>query len=179
MLHRALSRLGLALAVLAIAGCGPPIDLTKALEVTDVLTGFYDDGVQTRSLGDGGPPRPANVIKPSITFKLKNISAQPLTSVQLMASFWQAGDDGEWDSIMATGISTHALPPGESTPPITLRSNTAFNVEGARASLFTDHRFKDIVIKLFGKRGGTLYRLGEYQVDRVILPHAGRGASRP
>ena len=178
MLHRALSRLGLALAVLAIAGCGPPIDLTKALEVTDVLTGFYDDGVQTRNLQDGGPPRPANVIKPSITFKLKNISAQPLTSVQLMASFWQAGDDGEWDSIMATGISTQALPAGESTPAITLRSNTSFNVEGARASLFGDYRYKDIVIKLFGKRGGQLYRLGEYKVDRVILPHAGREASR-
>ena len=102
---RALSRLGLALVVLATAACGPPIDLTKALEVTDVLTGFYDDGVQTKSLGDGLPPRPTNVLKPSITFKLKNISAQSLTSVQLMASFWQAGGDGEWDSIMATAIS--------------------------------------------------------------------------
>jgi hypothetical protein len=175
---RALTRLGLALVVLATAACGPPIDLTKALEVTDVLTGFYDDGVHTKSLGDGAPPRPANVLRPSITFKLKNISAQPLTSVQLMASYWQAGGDGEWDSIMATGISTHALPSGESTPAITLRSNTAFNVEGARASLFGDHRYKDIVIKLFGKRGGQLYRLGEYNVDRVILPHAGREASR-
>ena len=176
---RALSRLGLALVVLATAACGPPIDLTKALEVTDILTGFYDDGVQTKSLGDGAPPRPVNVLKPSITFKLKNISAQSLTSVQLMASFWKAGDDGEWDSVMATAISTHALPAGDSTPPITLRSNTAFNVEAARASLFTDYRYKDIVIKLFGKRGGTLYRFGEYKVDRVILPHAGRGASRP
>jgi len=175
---RALSRLGLALVVLATAACGPPIDLTKALEVTDVLTGFYDDGVQTKSLGDGGPPRPANVLKPSITFKLKNISAKPLTSVQLMASFWQADGDGEWDSIMATAISTHALPPGESTPPIMLRSNTSFNVEGARASLFADYRYKEITIKLFGKRGGQLYRFGEYKVDRVILPHAGREASR-
>ena len=175
---RALSRLGLALVVLATAACGPPIDLTKALEVTDVLTGYYDDGVQTKSMGDGAPPRPVNVLRPSITFKLKNVSAQSLTSVQLMASFWKAGGDGEWDSVMATAISTQALPAGESTPSITLRSNTAFNLEGARAGLFEHSLFLDVTIKLFGKRGGQLYRLGEYKLDRVILPHAGREASR-
>jgi hypothetical protein len=175
---RAFSRLGLVLAVSAAAACGPPIDLTKALEVVDVQTGYYDDGVQTRNLGDGRPPVPANVLKPSITFKLKNVSAQPLTSVQLMASFWKDGEDGEWDSVMATGISTHALAPGDSTPPITLKSNVAYNVEGARMSLFTDHRYVPVTLKLFGKRGGGLYRLGEHKIAQVILPQTGREAGR-
>ena len=132
MIHRAASRLGLALTVLAIAACGPAIDLSKALEVTDVLSGYYDDGVHQRDLQDGGGVRAANVLKPSVTFKLKNVSAQPLTSVQLMGSFWQAGADGEWDSVNVTAISTTALNPGESTAPITLRSNTAFNLECPR-----------------------------------------------
>jgi hypothetical protein len=179
MIHRAAARLGLTLLVSAVAACGPPVDLSKALEVTDVITGYYDSGVQTKDLGDGAPPRPANVLKPSMTFKLKNVSAQPVNSVQLMASFWKAGSDGEWDSVNVTAISTTALAPGETTPAITLRPNTSFNLEGARAALFDHTLFVDITLKLFAKRGGGLYKLGEYKMDRTILPHAGREAGRP
>lgn len=179
MIHRAVSRLGLALTVLAIAGCGPNIDLSKALEVVDVLSGYYDDGVHQRDLQDGGGPRAVNVLRASVTFRLKNISAEPLTSVQLMASFWQAGADGEWDSRNVTGISSTGLPPGQTTPAITIRSNTAFNLEGARHTLFEQPRFVDITLKLFAKRGGGLYKLGELKLDRTVLPHAGSGAGRP
>jgi hypothetical protein len=96
-----------------------------------------------------------------------------------MASFWKAGDDGEWDSVLINAISSDPLAPGEKSAPFTLRPGTAFNVEGARVSLFADHRFVDVTVRLFAKRGGTLYRLGEHKLDRVILPHVGSGAARP
>jgi hypothetical protein len=171
--------LPLAAAVAASAACAPPVDLTKALEVTDVLVGYYDDGVQQTNMNDGRGPIPANKLRPSITFRLRNLSDRPLTSVQVMGSFWHVGADGEWDSILVNAISGDALPAGGTSAPITIRPNVAYNVEGPRATLFTDHRFQDTVAKLFAKRAGGLYRLGEYPIDRVILPHAGRPAPRP
>lgn len=180
MPFRAIRRLAVASAVASVmAGCSPAVDLSKGLEVTDVLTGFYDDGVKQKDLGDGRGLVPANVLRPSMTFRLKNVTDRELTSIQLMGSFWKAGEDGEWSSVNVYAVSTEGLPPGGSTAPITVKSDTAFNVEGARASLFSDHRFVDITLRLFAKRGGGLYRLGEYKIDRVILPTAGRGAARP
>jgi hypothetical protein len=58
-------------------GCGPTVDLSKALQVSDVSTGWHDAGVV-----DG-----KNKLVPSVTFKLKNSSEQSLVSLQLNALF--------------------------------------------------------------------------------------------
>ena len=181
MFRRASTFCGLLVAIAAgAAACGPAVDLSKALEVTDVLTGYYDDGVHQVDMNDGRGPIAANKLKPSITMRLRNASDAEITSVQIMASFWRANTDGEWDSVLVNAVSSDGLPPGEKSAPITLRTNTAYNVEGARMSLFTDHRFLDVTVRVFAKRAGGLYKLGEHKIDRVVLPHAsGRGAPRP
>ncbi len=95
-----LRRLFLAWAVLAAmggaAGCGPGVDLSKALELTDIVTGYYDGG-----LVDG-----ANHLVPSLSFRLHNSSDSTLAAVQLVASFWQEGADGEWDSVLVASIGS-------------------------------------------------------------------------
>ena len=97
-----------------------------------------------------------------------------------MASFWQDGSDGEWDSILTYAVSgTQQLPGGQKTATITLKPNVAYNVEGARASVFQHYLYKPVTVKLFAKRSGSLYRLGDYKIDQVVLPAApGRGASQ-
>ena len=61
----------LALFLLA-AACAPNVDLSKALTLTDVLSGYYDEGVQ-----DGKTRLP-----PSITFRLHNASDKTIGPVQ-------------------------------------------------------------------------------------------------
>jgi hypothetical protein len=164
--------------LITAAACSPAVDLSKALEVTDVVTGYADEGVHDTRMDDGRVI-PANKLKPSITFALRNTTSDPLTSIEIMASFWQAGGDGEWDSIQTYAVSgSQEIAAGQKSAALTLKPNVAYNVEGARVSLFTHFLYKDVTVKLFAKRSGGLYRLGEFKVDRVLLPAAaGRGAS--
>lgn len=162
MIRRPLTA-AIAASVLALgaAACGSQIDLSKALTVTDVFSGYYDDG-----LLDG-----KSHMVPSITFKLKNVSPDAFNGVQLTVAFWREGADGENDSVVMRGIGSESLASGASTAEITARAPHGFTVEGARADMFTNSVYSDMVAKIFGVRGGKHYRLGEFKIDRVIIPH--------
>ena len=160
-------------AILFIAGgtgCTGNVDLREALEITDVLSGWYDNGV----MADGW-----NHLLPSITFRVKNKSAQPLSSVEMDVAFWQDGADGENESVLVRAIGGEALAAGASTEPLTVRAPHGYRLEGARSDFFNNSRFKDFTIKLFGKRGGKIYRLGEYKVERRVIPQSQKSPDRP
>jgi hypothetical protein len=72
----------IAFTMLTVACGGPAVDLTRGLEITDASTGWYDVG----------PVDGQNKLVPSIAFKLKNVSDQPLVSLQVNAVF-RRGDD--------------------------------------------------------------------------------------
>jgi hypothetical protein len=150
-----------ALALLLSGACGPPIDLSKAVEVTDVFSGWYDDGVL-----DG-----RNHLLPTITFKLHNTGSEPIAGVQLIVAFWEDGADGEFDSQVVRGIGSDALAPGVSTDPIYVRDPKGYTLEGARAAFFEHSMFKDFTVKVFASRSGKIVPLGEFKVERRILPH--------
>ena len=156
----------LALAVVLLltptTACGPGVDLTKALEVTDLLTGYYDDGVK-----DG-----KNHLVPSISFRLHNKeTTKSIGPVQLSVSFWKAGEDGEWDSVVVQGISGKGLAAGASTDSILVRGTVGYNLEGARADLFTHSKFKDVTAKLFASQAGDIVPIGQFKLDHTIIPH--------
>ena len=64
------------LGALTLSACGPTVDLTKGLQVLDVSTGWKDVGVQDDGM---------NKLVPALTFKLKNMSDQPLRTLQVNA----------------------------------------------------------------------------------------------
>jgi len=169
----------LAVAVLVLSAIGlyacDSVDLGKSLTVTDTLSGFYDNGV----VPDGQINAGWNHILPSLTFKLHNDGPKPISSVQLTVSFWVVGKDGETDSVEIRGIGPEGLQPGASTDSITVRATVGYKQEGRRSDLFSDHRFSDWVIKVFAKHGGNIVRLGEFQVDRRLIPHIPTSAGRP
>jgi hypothetical protein len=177
MLDRAFRAVGLVIVLAALPACSS-IDLSQALQVTDVLGGYYDNGVHPFDYQDGRGPVSVNQIKASLTFRLRNTSSESISSIQLLATFWKPNADGDADSVLITAVGSDGLAPGATTDQLTIRSNINYNVEGARASLFTDPRFVEMSVKLFAKRSGGLYKLGEFPLDRVILPHAGREAPR-
>ena len=162
----------LALSVVLASGtaCTGNVNLAEAIEITDVLSGWYDNGVT---------PDGKNHMLPSITFRVKNRSARELTSVEIDAAFWQEGADGENDSVLVRAIGGEPLAPGASTEPLTVRAPHGYTLEGARADFFTNARFKDFIIKLFGKRSGRIYRLGEFKVERRIIPTTQKAPDRP
>ena len=100
-----------ALAVGATA-CGPSIEITKALEVTDVTTGWFDAGI-TNGM---------NKLVPSLTFKARNVSNIQVESVQFNAVFRVVDDPQELGSALVKGIDRHGIAPGASTPIYTMQS---------------------------------------------------------
>jgi hypothetical protein len=158
------SLLGGALALFLVftAACTPNVDLTKALTVTDVLSGYYDEGVKN------GVAR----LPPSITFRLHNSADKAIGPVQITVAFWQDGVDGEWNSAVVQGIGSEGLKPGASTEPLVVRNPNAYTPEGGRQVLFTHSLYKDVTAKIFASQAGNIVKLGEYKVDRTILPRA-------
>src|SRR5437870_10755540 len=109
-----------ALFLIATAACGPGVDLSQALELTDTFSGYYDNGLK-----DG-----MSHMVPSLNFRLHNKSDRSIGPVQVSVSFWPVGADGEKDSVLVQGIGGGGLKPGASTEPLLARSTVGFTVEG-------------------------------------------------
>jgi hypothetical protein len=145
--------------LVASSACGPAVDLSKALEVTDVLTGYYDEGVKD------GKAR----LVPSISFRLRNKGTEKIGPVQVTAAFWRQGDDGEWDSVVLQGIHGQGLQGGAATESLLARAKVAYTIEGARADFFSHRLFQEVTAKLFAT--GSIIPIGQYKLDHVIIPH--------
>jgi len=161
MTRRPLVWLVASLLITAAAACESNVNLTEALDVTGVLSGWYDNGVT---------PKGENHLLPSITFSLKNKSAQPIRNVDLDLAFWKEGADGENDSVFVKAIGSTPVQPGSVSEPLTVRAPHGYNLPGARATLFTNPEFKNFIIKIFAKRGGRIFPLGQFKVDQQIIP---------
>ena len=78
--------LGVLVLALSLAGAGcSQVDLSKALSVTDVFTGYYHVGVVDEI---------NNKMVRSVTFKLANVAETAGSGVQLMWAFGRAGVSG-------------------------------------------------------------------------------------
>lgn len=155
--------LGVLVLALSLSGAGcTQVDLEKALNVTDVFTGWYDFG----------PVGEANKLVPSFSFKLQNNGDAALNRVMLLVSFWESGATDESDSKTITGIGPDSLGPGASTQPILVRSDVGYTLESPQTKddLFMHGRFKDFSVRLFARRSGRLISLGEFPIDRRIIP---------
>lgn len=168
MTVRPVRLLVLALFMAGGSACARPVNLSTDIQVTEVTTGWYDAGID--------PATTWNHLVPTITFSLRNVTDRPIAGVQLTVSFWPDGADGEVGDKLIRGIGDDGLAPGAQTAPLTVRSDTGYNLQGARADLFTHGSFKDWTIKLFAKRGGRIVPIGEHKVERrLILQDAGPG----
>jgi hypothetical protein len=143
------------------AACGPGVDLTKALEVTDLLTGYYDSGIK-----DG-----KNYLVPSISFRLHNKGTKPIGPVQLSVAFWRKSTDTDWDSVMVQAISARGLAVDETTDSILVRAGVGYTFAGARVDIFSNSMFLDVTAKMFASQAGDIVPIGQFPLDRSIIPH--------
>jgi hypothetical protein len=147
------------LCVALLAACGSR-EVEKDLTITDVRTGWYDVG-----LVDG-----QNKLVPSITLKLKNVSAEPISRVQINAVFRQVGDDKSWSAPFVRGIGPDGLAPGATGELLVLRGDRGYTSTEARLKMLQHSQFIDAKVQIFGKHGSRNWvKMGEYQIDRQLL----------
>jgi hypothetical protein len=148
-------------AALPHAACAPRIDVKQALQVTDVVSGWYDAGIIA-----GGK----NKLVPSVTFRVKNVSDQPVTYVQFNAVFRVIGDVQELGSKLVRGVGGEALGPGEFAGPYTLQSDLGYTGEQPRAEMLQHGSFKDAQVEIFAKHGSDQWvKLSGVNITRQLL----------
>ena len=148
--------------VLAVgtAGCGPEVDVTKALELNVVNSGWFDAGIVNGQ----------NKLVPAVTITIKNNSDQRLGLLQLNSLFRQANATEEWGSAFLTAAGSEGLGPGASKT-LTLKSNNGYTGSGeTRQEMLANSHFVDAKVELFAKYGSTQWKkLGVYPVTRQLI----------
>jgi len=148
-------------AVSAASCGGPPVDLAKALKVTDAVTGWYDAGIVEGQ---------KNKLVPSISFRLTNVGTAPVSSVYVTVSFRFVGDEQELGSSYIKAVGFDGLAAGASTPPMVARSSFGYTGEQPRNQMLEHSTFVDAQVSLFAKSGAAApVKIGEYKVDRQLL----------
>jgi hypothetical protein len=156
MLTRLTACLGI---LLVVTGCRSR-EVEKDLELTDIHTGWYDLGVV-----DG-----QNKLVPSITLRLQNVSAEPISRVQINAVFRRLGEAQEWDAHFVRGIGPDGLEPGAKGGELVLRSERGYTGSQSRLQMLQNKEFVDARVEIFGKHGSrTWVKIGEYTIDRQLL----------
>ena len=151
----------LCLLALVCAGCGPDVDLTKALQVEIVSTGWFDAGIVNGQ----------NKLVPTVSFKLKNVSDQKLSALQVNARFSRGKEPEEWGNGFLPSVGPGGLAPGATTEALTIKSQLGYTgSDQSRAEMLQNSQFVDAKVELAAKYGGTQWkRLGEFPIARQLI----------
>jgi hypothetical protein len=152
----------LAGALLAAVACGPTVDLTHALQVQDVSTGWVD----------GGDSDGQNKLVPLVRFKLKNSSDQKLPVLQVNAVFRPVNDEKEWGTRFQAVTGSEGLSAGATTQELTVKSDHGVTGSDPKPDLLKNSHFVDARVQLFAKYGSIGWvRIGdaEYPVARQLI----------
>src|SRR5262245_56435778 len=93
---------GVSAALLAAPACGSGADVATAIQVIDVTSGWFDAGIVNGQ----------NKLVPSVTFKLKNVSDRPVTTLQANILFHRVNSPEEWGSGFLRVAGSEGLAPG-------------------------------------------------------------------
>lgn len=159
---RACVLLLLSAALVTVVTACAQVDLKTTLELQEISSGYHDAGITDAGL---------NKLVPGITFRIRNVSNQPVNSVDMVVFFWGVEFDQpkELDEVIVKAIGSDGLDPGAMTEPIVVRSKQGFSLEQPRAELFNHKMFRDTTARLFMKRGGKIVPFGEHTTERRLL----------
>jgi hypothetical protein len=151
----------LVLVLVTFAAACDRVDPTTVLEPTDVITGWYDDGIMEDR---------KNKLVPSISLRLRNKSSKPVKSIQINAVFRRVGEAEMWGEHFGWAVRGDALPPGASTEPLVLRSQLGYTSDQPRAQMLQNKEFVDAKVEIFLKQGSQVWaKLAEFPIARQLL----------
>jgi len=168
LINLSLALAAVSVALVALSGCGPEVDLAKSAKIVDVTSGYYDMGVVNGK----------SKIVPQVVVHIKNDGDRALPGFQISATYWAAGADAENDEKIVQHLVAKDLAPGATSEAILMRANVGYTPEMSRAEAFNSSYFKDFTVKIFGKIGGRIAKLGEVIVERKILPKDAEGPTK-
>jgi hypothetical protein len=149
-----------AAAALSASACSAGADVATAIEVTDVSTGWHDAGIVNGQ----------NKLVPSVTFKLKNISSEPVTTLQANVLFHRINSPEEWGNGFLRVAGSEGLAPGATTDPLTVKSDLGYTGSETRVDMLKNSQFVDAKVRILAKAGSNYWHpLGEYQIERRLL----------
>ena len=154
---RGIVRLGLALA-LGLLACRNH-DARRELELSGLETYWIVDS----------PRQDQNFIAPVVRFRLKNVSGQPIGSIQARARFPAPDQEEAWGSIQEQVCTwRHPLEPGHDTL-VTVRSAGRYHSAADPEDILRSHAFKDPRVEVFVRIGGSDWALmAQASVERRI-----------
>lgn len=142
------------------AACGPTVDLATGIEIAAISTGWLDAGIV-----DG-----KNKVVPAVTFKLKNVSDQKLSTLQVNAIFRRVNTNEEWGDGFRTVAGSGGLAPGAATDSVTINAQLGYTGSDPHAAMLYHSQFVDAKVDLFAKYGsGKWARIGEYPIMRQLI----------
>jgi hypothetical protein len=145
--------------VALFGSCGSTPDVTSALAVQVLTTGWRD----------AGPVAGRNKLTPSAAVKVTNVSERTLPSVQVNAVFHRVGEGGEWGSAFVSAAGSSGLAPGSGAT-LTLNSERGYTGDDPEDLMLRNHQFVDVTVDVFAKYGSHQWtRLGAFPVDRQLL----------
>jgi hypothetical protein len=150
----------LALAVLPGCKTMSSDELKASVEVLDYTSAWVSKYYQ---------PWPERLILvPQISFRIKNIGPKPLNYVNFNAVYNFKGDPENFGDAFRAAIRGKAVPPGETSDLIVLKSN--LGVDGKNLAGIRDNpEWKQAEVRLFAiSKGSTPVRLGVFDVSRDI-----------
>jgi hypothetical protein len=145
--------------LIAACACSPSVDLSKALNVQTISSGWIDEGVV----------KGKKKLVPAISISLKNTSDRNLKMLQLNALFRRVGDSDEWGSDFVTASGVDGLPPGGATA-VSVKSPLGYTGTQSGSEMLSNSYFVDARVDLFARYGATRWtRLGQYRITRQLL----------
>jgi hypothetical protein len=152
-----------AAALLAVlcAGCnGPTVDVSQALQIVDMMSGWSDGGIAAGQ----------NKLPPAVAFQLKNTSDQTLPVLQVNAYFRQVSGDGQFGDRFLPVIGSEGLAPGATTKRLVLAPQHGYTGTEARLDILKNSHFVDAKVEVLAKYGSTQWkRLGEFPIARQLV----------
>ena len=150
------------LALVALPGCKVMSneELRSSIEVLDYTSAWVSKYYQ---------PWPARLILvPQISFRIKNVGPKPLNYVNFNAVYNFKGDPENFGDAFLAAIRGQAVPPGETSLVITLKSN--LGVDGKNLAGIRDNpAWKQAEVRLFASSKGSMpVLLGIFDVSRDI-----------
>ena len=146
------------LASAGVAGCAKPVDLKQSIEVTDVVSGWFDAGVVNGQ----------NKLVPAVTFKLRKKGDVELDTIALNMVFKRQGEDGSYDDVFLQRVAFE----GAETAPINIRAQNGYTADPpqTRAEMLEHSLFRDVAVQIFAKQSSTQWiELQRVEVQRQVL----------
>jgi hypothetical protein len=137
-----------------------PEELKASIEITDIETKWVSKYYQ--------PWPPRLILVPQLSFRVKNLSANPMTYVNFNAVYNFKGERDNFGDCFRAAIRGQAVSPGQKSDLISLTSN--LGVDGKDLKNIRDNpAWKQAEVRLFAQSKGTPpVLLGIYDVSRYI-----------